>query len=107
MTTARFRGHLTVAVIVLGAVLFLPGCQTGDVREEWVVACTSYTSVVEQLADNRALGVYTEEQWAEIQLIEARTTPLCLKPTTYNANSLILFGLRELNNYILMRGDFS
>jgi len=99
MMTQKFRAFLAAAIL-----LFLGACQTGDVREEWVVACTSYTSVVEQLAENRALGVYTEEQWVEVQAIEARTTPLCLKPTTYDANTLILSGLRELNTYLLMRG---
>ena len=103
MTTAKFRAFLAVGVMLTFAA-FLGACpSTGDYREQWLAGCTSYASVLEQLNTNHVLGVYTEEQWAHVQGIEERTTPLCLKPTTYDANSMIMSALRELNTYLLMR----
>ena len=104
MMIAKFRTFLAVGAVLMIAA-FLGGCpSTGDIRDQWLAGCTSYASVLEQLNYNHVLGVYTEEQWVQIQDIDKRTAPLCLKPTTYDANSLIMSALRELNTYLLMRG---
>ena len=105
LRSPSWAGMAAVALLMLTACADTPY----DVRNEWLVACTSYTSVVEQIETNIALGIYTPEQVEAIHGIEDRTSPLCLNPVDYQTNTLILSALRELNTYLLMRqmGDMA
>lgn len=58
--------------------LLVASCATDrDVRQEHLIACETYTAVLEQLAVRKRAGLFNERQLTTIRSLEAQATPLC------------------------------
>lgn len=79
MVDSAWIGLGTIATAaVLGVFLVLAGCQTmpTDVRQQHLQACEAYTSALERVVLWRFK--FTDEQWVQVQEVEAATTPVCM-----------------------------